>query len=341
MDNHFSFEFSSYLNKCQPKPFRIYIQMAIGVILMIITEAGFFKGFEKFVAIGCSLPNQKDSNEMNIDNCYNNDLLVTKCINNFYNTGSNYSLAFNVGGKSDKYNSLVAPILVILFITFLSTFQTAQYFQSVKRKRIQDVLSGSLILIDGNKRNEKKVTIFLLVIGIGYICSKIMWLLNRYDIYSEIECSGDTYYLEFEKSLFSYISGLVMGSIGYLIIPGVFLMGWLNYLSELEFKKLAENLSKISLEKINEIYIFDMDKYNKLINSTLKKRYSNDKNYILFLKCNTFKFWKTSTSEIVEILLLHKESSPDEFKSIQTKNVKTTFLNENRINDNLIQNQYL
>ncbi|KAN0036702.1 hypothetical protein ACTFIV_002009 [Dictyostelium citrinum] len=340
MDNHFSFEFSSYLKKCQPKPFRIYFQIVIGITLMIATEAGFFKGYEKFVAIGCSLPNEKDSG-MNIDNCYNNDLLVTKCINNYYNTGSNYSLAFNVGGKSDKYNAFIVTVLILLFISFLSTFQTAQYFQSVKRKRIQDVLAGSLILIDGKKRNEKKVTIFLFVTGVGYICSKIMWLLNRYDIYSVLECSGQTYYLEFEKSLFSYISGIVMSSIGYLIIPGVFLMGWLNYLSDLEFKKLAENLSKISLEKINEIHIFDMDKYDKLIKSTLIKRYPNDKKTQLFMKYNTFKFWKTSTSEIVEILLLHKESSPDQFQLIQTKDVKISFLNENGMNDNLIQNQYL
>ncbi|KAN0035846.1 hypothetical protein ACTA71_005137 [Dictyostelium dimigraforme] len=340
MDNHFSFEFSCYLKKCQPKPIRIYIQMVVGIILMIASEVGFYKGYGKFVVIGCSLANQKES-EMTIDNCFDNNLLVTKCINSIYNTGSNYSLSINIGGKSDTYNSFIVTVLIILFFLFVCTFQTGQYFQSVKRKRIQDILAGSLILIDGKKGNEKKVTLFLLITGIGYICSKVLWLLNRYNVYSEIDCSGDKYYLEFEQSLFSYISGLVMGSIGFIIIPGVFLMGWLNYLSDLEFKKLAENLSKISLEKINEIYIFDMDKYDSLIKSTLKKRYPNDKKSHLYMKCNTFKFWKTSTSEIVEILLLHKESTPNEFKLIQTKDVRVSFSNENSMNDHLIKNQYL
>ncbi|KAK5577948.1 hypothetical protein RB653_002896 [Dictyostelium firmibasis] len=340
MDNHFSFEFNSYLKKCQPKPIKIYLQIIIGVILMVGTEIGFFKGYEKFVAVGCSLPNQKNS-QMTIDNCFNNDLLVTKCINNWYNTGSNYSLSFNAVGKTDKYNSFIITILVISFIMFLCLFQTGQYFQSVKRKRIQNILAGSMILIDGEKKNEKKVNILLFIIATCFIFSKVMWLLNRFEVYGEIECSGNLYYLEFEKSLFSYISGIIMGSIGYIIMPIIFLIGWLNYLSELEFKKLTQNLSKISLEKLNEIYVFDNEKYNKLIKSTLKKRYPKDSKTKLYMKCNTFKFWKTTTSEIVEILLLHKESSIEEFVPIQTKDSKVSFSSDGGMNDKLIQNQYL
>ncbi|KAK5582246.1 hypothetical protein RB653_003829 [Dictyostelium firmibasis] len=332
MENQFIFDFKNFLYSVQAKPIRIFIQIGISFSLILFGEYGFFNNFNKMQVSGCSEPNDLNS-PISLDNCYIENYNVTTCINQIYNSGSNYSLSFTLGTigiKDDKYSSFLIAISIIFFLLAQGFFQVAHYFQFQKRKRIQDILGNSLIFLDGKKIHEKRLTFYFLIVGICYIITKINWIMYRTNHYNEIDCSGYLYKIQFQGTLSTEIGTLAMSSFPYLIFPLIYIGGWINYLSDLDLKRMTDHLSIESFKEIKNITVFDFKKYNKLIKTTIHRRYPNNSKLNLFFRTNTFSFKTTSTKEIVEILLDYKQISPEEFEPIlKFENLKISFITGN------------
>ncbi|KAM9953636.1 hypothetical protein ACTFIR_008722 [Dictyostelium discoideum] len=344
MENQFIFDFKKFLNAIQAKPIRIFIQLGISFSLVLFGEYGFFNNFNTMQVAGCSKPNNMNS-EISLDNCFIENYNVTTCINQIYDTGSNYSLSFTLGTiglKDDRYSSFLIAISIIFFILVQGFFQVAHYLQFQKRKRIQDILAGSLIFLDGKKTHEKRLTFYFLIVGICYIITKINWIMYRTDHYNEIKCSGSMYKIQFQGTLSAEVGTLAMSSFPYLIFPLIYVGGWINYLSDLDLKRMTDHLSNESFKEIKNITVFDFKKYNKLIESSIRRKYPNNSKLNIFFRTNTFSFWTTSTKEIIEILLDYKQISPNDFEPILKFNdsTKLTFITGNddqQINEKLLE----
>ncbi|KAN0004144.1 hypothetical protein ACTFIZ_010296 [Dictyostelium cf. discoideum] len=333
MNDQFTFEFNNYLKVSQPKPIRIILTILIGFGLLMVGEYTFFSNFDKMQIVGCTLPsvviknNNNNSssngsgdnitNSNSLENCFYEGFKFTTCVNQQFNTGSNYSLAFSVsmlGLPTDKYSSLLIGFAVILFFGIQLIYQGMHYFNWVKRKRIQQILSESKIFLNGNKKYEKRLTIYFAVTGLFYIGLKVIWIIYRDNQYSNIECDGNIYNVNFLGTLSASVGTLITSSIAYIIFPLIFIGSWINYLSDLDFKKMTDHLSHESIKQIKHISVLDFDKYNKIIDSAIPQRHPKDSKFNLFLRKNTFSFFKTPISEIVEILLSYKISNPQDFE---------------------------
>ncbi|KAM9966034.1 hypothetical protein ACTFIR_006222 [Dictyostelium discoideum] len=324
MNDQFTFEFNNYLNVTQPKPIRVLLTILIGFGLLMVGEYTFFSNFDKMQIVGCTLPSiviknngSSITSSNSLENCFYEGFKFTTCVNQQFNTGSNYSLAFSVsmlGLPNDKYSSLLIGLAVLLFLGIQLIYQGMHYFNWVKRKRIQQILSESKIFLNGNKKFEKRLTIYFAVSGLIYIGLKVVWIIYRDNQYSNIECDGNVYNVNFLGTLSASVGTLITSSIPYVIFPLVFLGSWINYLSDLDFKKMTDHLSNESIKQIKQITVLDFDKYNKIIDSAIPQRHPKDSKLILFLRKNTFSFFKTPISEIVEILLSYKISNPQDFQ---------------------------
>ncbi|KAN0035848.1 hypothetical protein ACTA71_005139 [Dictyostelium dimigraforme] len=329
MNSQFTFEFNNYLKVSQPKPIRIILTIIIGFGLLLVGEFTFFSNFDKMQIVGCTLPsnmiknNSSDSSgniytsSNSLENCFYEGFKFTTCIGEQFNTGSNYSLTISVpmlGLSSDKYSSLLIGIAVLFFFGIQLIYQAMHYFNWIKRKRIQQILSEGKIFLNGNKKYEKWLTIYFLVVGLLYIGLKVIWIIYRDDQYSNIICDGNTYSVLFLGTLSASVGTLLTSSIAYILFPLLFVGGWINYLSDLDFKKMTDHLSHESMKQIKNITVFDFDKYNNIIDTVITEKYSKDSKFKLFLRKNTFSFFTTPTSEIIEILLSYKNSNPQDFE---------------------------
>ncbi|KAN0022816.1 hypothetical protein ACTFIU_005556 [Dictyostelium citrinum] len=352
MNDQFTFEFNNYLKVSQPKPLRIILTILIGFGLLMVGEITFFSNFDKMQIVGCTLPsnlinnnnsslnNNNFTNSNSLENCFYEGFKFTACINEQFNTGSNYSLTFSVsmlGLPSDKYSSLLIGFSVVLFFGIQIIYQAMHYFSWVKRKRIQQIISEGKIFLNGNKKYEKSLTIYFAVTGLVYIGLKVIWIIYRDNQYSNIVCDGNIYNVNFLGTLSASVGNLITSSIAYLIFPLVFIGGWINYLSDLDFKKMTDHLSHDSMKQIKNITVLDFDKYNKIIDSVIPERHPKDSKFKLFLRKNTFSFFTTPISEIVEILLSHKNSNPQDFEPMlysESKLSKSFISSSNKNNNN-------
>ncbi|KAN0035847.1 hypothetical protein ACTA71_005138 [Dictyostelium dimigraforme] len=332
MDNQFTFEFNNYLRVSQPKITRVIMTILIGFGLLLVGEYSFFSNTENMQIVGCSfLSNNTITSSNSLDICLYDGFKLSTCINEQFNTGSNYSLSFSVpilGLKNDFASKISIGLIIIVFIMLQVTYQSMHYFNWIKRKRIQQILSEGQIFLNGNKKYEKWLTIYFLCFGICYALLKCVWIVIRNSQYNNLSCDDTLYNLNFLGTLSGSIGTLISSSIGYLLFPLIFLSGWINYLSDLDFKKMTDHLSHKSMKQIKNITILDFLKYNQIIDSSILKKYPNNSKINLFLRKNTFSFFTTPTSEIVDILLTHKISNPQDFEPMlynESKLSKTIF----------------
>ncbi|KAK5577946.1 hypothetical protein RB653_002894 [Dictyostelium firmibasis] len=352
MNNQFTYEFNNYLKVSQAKPIRVILTILIGFGLLAFGEFSFFNSIDKMQIIGCSLQtniiknNTGDSggsitNSNSLENCFYEGFKFTTCLNEQFNTGSNYSLTFSVsmlGLPSDKYSTLLIASACLLFFGIQIVYQLMHYFNWIKRKRIQQILSEGQIFLNGNKKYEKRLTLYFLFAGLLYIGLKMIWIVYRNNHYSDIVCNDNVYNVNFFGTLTASIGTLITSAIPYLLFPLIFLGGWINYLSDLDFKKMTDHLSHESMKQIKNISTLDFSKYNSIIDSTIPKKHPKDSKFKLFLRKNTFSFLTTPTSEIVEILLSHKNSSPQDFEPMLYNEQKLSKLviSDNDENEKLI-----
>ncbi|KAK5577947.1 hypothetical protein RB653_002895 [Dictyostelium firmibasis] len=328
MNSQFTFEFDNYLKVSQPKPIRVFLTILIGFGLLLVGEFTFFIGSEKMQIVGCSLSNnnQTGSSSNSLENCFLEGFKLTTCLNERFNTGSNYTLSFSVsmfGLKKDQISKVLIGLVILTFLFAQAVFQIMHYFNWIKRKRIQQILSEGQIFLNGNKKYEKMLTIYFFIVGLIYAALKVIWILYRNDEYSNIECGDDTYKVYYLGTVSEQAGNLITSSIGYLLFPLIYAGSWINYLSDLDFKKMTDHLSHVSMKQIKNILVLDFEIYNKIIDNAIIKKYPNDSKFKLFLRKNTFSFLTTPTSEIVEFLVPHKKSTPQDFQPM--------LYNENKI----------
>ncbi|KAK5583874.1 hypothetical protein RB653_005478 [Dictyostelium firmibasis] len=371
--DQFIFDFKSYLKVCQPKAIFIYSLIIVGFSLLAVGEFIFYNKFNTMQVVGCSLPTIKNitissnisfkqqqqqqqqqqqvENTFTLDNCfkdYYNGLTVPICINNKYNTNSNYSLSFDLpffGDKNDKFSKAILSIAIVVFLTIQIIYQSCQYFEYKKRIRIQNILASrcQVYINDDLKKYEKRLTVFFVLATIFYILIKMYWVVYRNNQYQFINCeiSGSELFinfkLQFNETLISSLPSILFGSFPLLIIfPLVYFGNWRNYLSNLDFKNLISNFSSETIVEIKNIKIINIKKYNEIVRNEITKKYKNQSSssssslsfISLFLRRNTFSFSTTPTNEIIEIL---SNTNQNHFESIESFKIsKISFINNDQ-----------
>ncbi|KAM9981770.1 hypothetical protein ACTFIY_004071 [Dictyostelium cf. discoideum] len=314
--DQFKFDFSNYLKTVQPTIVRIIVIGIITLGFMVFMEVGFYQEFTTMTIVECSgNGNNGTTNSMSLDNCFIEG--VPECLNDYFHTDSKYSLNFPVslfGLQGDQYSGLILLISFICFVLEVILYLTLDYLLYLKRKRIQNILASSKIFIEGEKKHEVRLTIFLFVNILVFMGLKFVWVYWRNHQYGDMPCNGLNIHLLFGTNMVSSISLIVQFFLTYAFFPLMYFIAYVNLLSDLDFKNMMSHLSYSTVKQFKNITIFDIFKYQDLIDHVINEKYQDRSVFVRFIKSHTFTFNQTSDEEICEILLQHKALNPHEFK---------------------------
>ncbi|KAN0036704.1 hypothetical protein ACTFIV_002011 [Dictyostelium citrinum] len=334
--DQFKFDFSNYLKTVQPTIVRIIIIGVITLAFMVFMEVGFYQEFTTMTIVECSGNGYNGTtSSMSLDNCFLEG--VPECLNQYFHTNSKYSLNFPVslfGLQGDEYSGLILLISFICFILEVILYLTLDYLLFLKRKRIQNILASSKIFIDGEKKHEVRLTIFLFVNILVFMALKVVWIYWRNHQYGDMPCNGLNIHLLFGNNMVSSISLIVQFFITYVFFPLMYFIAYVNLLSDLDFKNMMSHLSYSTVKQFKNITIFDIFKYQDLIDRVINEKYQDRSVFIRFIKSHTFTFNQTSDDEICEILLQHKALNPHEFKQMLYSEGIDVSINNNNNNNN-------
>ncbi|EGC39072.1 hypothetical protein DICPUDRAFT_27579 [Dictyostelium purpureum] len=338
MNDSFSFDFYKLLKKIQAKPIKIALTIIITFTLTSIAEVQFFfQSYTKYDINGCQIPNNSSSG-FTINNCFGNDakdLTVTNCLNSLYGTNSNYSLEFRVPvvgiNGIDKFSKIILALAFISYFSILGFLQIAVYFQFQKRKRIQDIIAGSMVFVDGTGKYERIIGWYSFGMAFVYLAIKIIWIMYRASVYGKIDCDGTEYIFELQQGLSTSIGIIIQTLFTCIILPLVYVLQSKNYLNDINLKEIMTNFTNESLKQFKYISILKTEKYKEILDNYFKSTYPNDTFITRFFRSNTFSFSKTPNSEIIQIILNHKKDYPQDFEPMLYKESKISIKTLNNI----------
>ncbi|KAK5577945.1 hypothetical protein RB653_002893 [Dictyostelium firmibasis] len=333
--DQFKFDFSNYLKTVQPSIIRIIIIGILTLGFMVFMEVGFYGEFTTMTIVECSGNGKNGTTDsMSLDNCFLEG--VPECLNGYFNTNSKYSLNFPVslfGLQGDEYSGFILLISFVCFLLEVMLYLALDYLLFLKRKRIQNILAGSKIFIEGEKKHEVRLTIFLLVNIFIFMGLKVVWIYWRNHQYGDMPCNGLNIHLSFGNNMVSSISLIVQFFLTYIFFPLMYFIAYVNLLSDLDFKNMMSHLSYSTVKQFKNITIFDIFKYQDLIDRVINEKYQDRSVFVRFIKSHTFTFYQTTDEEICEILLQHKALNPHEFKSMLYSGVEGVDISINNIDD--------